>query len=173
MQTPEEVAATLRLKALGWGVRRIAGELGCSHMTVRRYVAAGGWVAYRGRGRPRTLAGREAWVVERFRRHAGNADLVRQELEAEKGIRLTLRTIEREVAQTAVPMTAARSVTASNMADQTLSRLQRLKRLYIVVYGPYSAGPPADRRPDVPHVAREEAAVPAAPIPHRSGGIAV
>jgi hypothetical protein len=52
MQTPEEVAAMLRLKALGWSVRRIAGELGCSHMTVRRYLAAGGWVAYRGRGRP-------------------------------------------------------------------------------------------------------------------------
>ena len=48
MQTPDEVAAMLRLKALGWGVRRIAGELGCSHMTVRRYLAEGGWVAYRG-----------------------------------------------------------------------------------------------------------------------------
>ena len=35
MQTPEEVAAMLRLKALGWGVRRIAGELGCSHMITR------------------------------------------------------------------------------------------------------------------------------------------
>src|SRR6266853_1207376 len=97
MQTPDEVAAMLRLKALGWGVRRIAGELGCSHMTVRRYLAAGGWVAYRGRGRPRTLAGLEDWVAERFRRHAGNADVVRQELEREKGIRLTLRTVEREV----------------------------------------------------------------------------
>jgi transposase len=97
MQTPEEVAAMLRLKALGWGVRRIAGELGCSHMTVRRYLAEGGWVAYRGRGRPRTLAGHEEWVAERFRRHAGNADVVRQELEREKGIRLTLRTVEREV----------------------------------------------------------------------------
>jgi len=30
MQTPDEVAAMLRLKALGWGVRRIAGELGVS-----------------------------------------------------------------------------------------------------------------------------------------------
>ena len=28
MQTPEEVTAMLRLKALGWGVRRIAEELG-------------------------------------------------------------------------------------------------------------------------------------------------
>ena len=43
MQTPDEVAAMLRLKALGWGVRRIAGELGCSHMTVRRYLAEGGY----------------------------------------------------------------------------------------------------------------------------------
>jgi len=68
MQTPEEVAAMLRLKALGWGVRRIAGELGCSHMTVRRYLAEGGWVAYRGRGRRRTLSGLEDWVAERFRR---------------------------------------------------------------------------------------------------------
>jgi transposase len=97
MQTLEEVAAMLRLKALGWGVRRIAGELGCSHMTVRRYLAEGGWVAYRGRGRRRTLSGLEDWVAERFRRHAGNADVVRQELEREKGIRLSLRTIEREV----------------------------------------------------------------------------
>src|SRR5438128_6718614 len=53
MQTPTEVAAMLRLKALGWGVRRIAGELGCSHMTVRRYLSEGGWVAYRGRGAAR------------------------------------------------------------------------------------------------------------------------
>jgi len=37
MRTPDEVAAMLRLKRLGWGVRRIAREFGCSHMTVRRY----------------------------------------------------------------------------------------------------------------------------------------
>ena len=66
-------------------------------MAVRRYLAARGWVGYRGRGRPRTLAGLEDWVAERFRRHAGNADVVRQELEREKGIRLSLRTVEREV----------------------------------------------------------------------------
>ena len=42
MQTPDEVAAMLRLKALGWGIKRIARELGCSHMTVRHYVAQGG-----------------------------------------------------------------------------------------------------------------------------------
>jgi transposase len=98
MQTPDDVAAMLRLKALGWGIRRIAGELGCSHMTVRRYVSAGGWVGYQGRGRPKTLTGYEDWLSERFRRHAGNADVVRQELEAEEGIKVSLRTLERAVA---------------------------------------------------------------------------
>jgi transposase len=97
MQTPDEVSAMLRLKALGWGIRRISRELGCSHMTVRHYVALGGWLPHRGRGRPRKLAGLDDWVAERFRRHAGNADVVRQELLAEKGIKLSLRTIEREV----------------------------------------------------------------------------
>lgn len=98
MQTPDEVAAMLRLKALGWGIKRIAKALGCSHMTVRHYVAQGGWRPYRGRGRPRALAGLEDWLAERFRRHAGNADVVRQELVAEKAITLSLRTIERAVA---------------------------------------------------------------------------
>lgn len=37
----------LWLKSLGWGIRRIARELGCSRMTVRRYVAQGGWASYR------------------------------------------------------------------------------------------------------------------------------
>jgi transposase len=98
MRTPDEVAAMLRLKALGWGIKRIARELGCSHMTVRRYVAEGGYVAYRRRGRPRALAGLDAWLAERLRRHAGNADVVRQELLAERGIGVSLRTVEREVA---------------------------------------------------------------------------
>src|SRR4029450_4969797 len=44
------------------------------------------------------LAGVEAWVAERFRRHGGNADVVRQELLAEKGLRVSLRTVERAVA---------------------------------------------------------------------------
>lgn len=98
MRTPDEVAAMLRLKALGWGIKRIARELGCSHMTVRRYVAEGGYVPYRRRGRPRALAGLEGWLAERLRRHAGNADVVRQELLAERGIGVSLRTVEREVA---------------------------------------------------------------------------
>ena len=80
MRAPDEVAAMVRLRALGWGVRRIAAELGCSHMTVRRYLAEGGWAAYRTPRRAKALDGLEGWLAERFRRHRGNADVVRQEL---------------------------------------------------------------------------------------------
>ena len=97
MRAPDEVAAMVRLKALGWGVRRIAVELGCSHMTVRRYLEAGGWIGYRRPRRATRLAGLEAWLAERFRRHRGNADVVRQELAREHGIAVSLRTVERAV----------------------------------------------------------------------------
>jgi transposase len=88
----------LRLHALGWGVWRIATELGCSHMTVRRYLDAGGWAPAPVPRRPKTLDGLESWLAERFRRHRGNADVVRQDLEREHGVRVSLRTVERAVA---------------------------------------------------------------------------
>ena len=55
MRTPDEVAAMLRLRALGWGERRIAAELGCNRRTVQRYLAAGGWVNYRAPRRVKKL----------------------------------------------------------------------------------------------------------------------
>src|SRR3954464_3602162 len=97
MRAPDEVAAMLRLRALGWGTRRIPAELGCDRETVRRYLAAGGWAPYRAPARPGVLAGHGAWRAERFRRHRGNADVVRQELAAELGITVSLRTVERAV----------------------------------------------------------------------------
>ncbi len=98
MQTPEDVAAMLRLRDLGWGTRRIARALGCSRTTVQRYVSAGEWHGCRCRARPRKLAGETAWLRERLIRHRGNADVVRQDLERERGIQVSLRTLEREVA---------------------------------------------------------------------------
>jgi transposase len=98
MREPDEVAAMVRLRALGWGVRRIAAELGCSHMTVRRYLAAGGWTPYRTPERAAALDGLGEWLAERFRRHRGNADVVRQDLARERGVRVSLRTVERAVA---------------------------------------------------------------------------
>jgi transposase len=95
---PDEVAAMLRLHGLGWGTRRIAAELGCDRETVQRYLAAGGWAPYRTPERPGALAGQRAWLEERFRRHRGNADVVRQELAAERGLAVSLRTVERACA---------------------------------------------------------------------------
>lgn len=98
MKEPDEVSAMLRLKALGWGSRRISAELGCSRTTVRRWLEQGEWRRPAPVSRAKGLDGLEAWVEERFRRHAGNADVVRQELAAEKGVAVSLRTVERAVA---------------------------------------------------------------------------
>jgi transposase len=98
MREPEEVAAMLALHEKGWGSRRIARELGVSRNTVKRYLAEGGWVGYRSPERVSRLAGLEAWLKERFRRHRGNAEVIRQELLAEKQIAVSLRTVERAVA---------------------------------------------------------------------------
>ena len=86
MRTPDEVAAMLRLRALGWGERRIATALGCNRQTVRRYLAAEGWVSHRTPRRAKQLDGLQEWLAERFRRHRGNADVVRQDLAREKGL---------------------------------------------------------------------------------------
>ena len=67
MLTPDEVAAMVQLHKLGWGTKRIAGELGCSRNTVKRYLAAGGWAAIRPPQRKRRLDGLEEWLAQRFR----------------------------------------------------------------------------------------------------------
>ena len=92
MRTPDEVSAMIRLKALGWGSRRIAAELGCGRETVRRWLETGRWRGYRRPGRPKKLDGLETWLQEKFRQHRGNADVVRQDLQREHGIVISLRT---------------------------------------------------------------------------------
>jgi transposase len=96
MLEPDEVTAMLRLRKLGWGSKRLAREFGCSRTTVKRYLGAGGWHPYR-RTCVGKLAGHEAWVRERFFRHRGNADVVRQDLARELGVTVSLRTVERAV----------------------------------------------------------------------------
>ena len=98
MLMPDEVAAMLGLRGLGWGAKRIAAEFGCSRNTVKRYVGLGGWTRCRQPQRTKALDGLAEWLAERFRQHRGNADVVRQELLAEHGIRVSLRTVERAVA---------------------------------------------------------------------------
>ncbi len=98
VETPEAVAAMVRLQELGWGTRRIARELGCSRTTVRHYLVQGEWHGYRRCGRRSKLADETAWLRERLIRHQGNADVVRQDLVREHGIAVSLRTLERAVA---------------------------------------------------------------------------
>ena len=57
----------LRLHALGWGLKRIAREFGCSRNTVRRYVAADGWMAYRHRAGADLLFG---FISQRYERRS-------------------------------------------------------------------------------------------------------
>lgn len=97
MKTPEEVAEMLRLRACGWGLKRIARQLGCSHHTVKDYVAAGGLKPFKSPERPKRLNGLEGWLRERLIRHRGNADVVRQDLLAEKGVTVSRRTLQRAV----------------------------------------------------------------------------
>jgi hypothetical protein len=86
MKAPDDVAAMLRLKSLGWGSKRIGSELGCARNTVRHWLAHGDWRPCASASRSTRLDGLSDWLGERFRRHAGNADVVRQELAREKSI---------------------------------------------------------------------------------------
>ncbi len=97
MQTPEAVAAMRRFYELGWGTRRIAGELGCSRNTVKHHLSQEGWVPYRLPTRRRALGTLEEWLAASFRQHRGNADVVRQELQRVHGLQVSLRTVERAV----------------------------------------------------------------------------
>jgi hypothetical protein len=80
-----------------WGLKRIARQLGCSHHTVKDYVATGGVKPFKPPERRKLLDGLEGWLRERFIRHRGNADVVRQDLLAEKGVAVSRRTLQRAV----------------------------------------------------------------------------
>ncbi len=97
VKTPDDVVEMLRLRACGWGVKRIARYLGDSQHTVRGYVAAGGVKPFKSPERAKRLDGLEGWLRERFIRHRGNADVVRQDLLAEKGVAISRRTPQRAV----------------------------------------------------------------------------
>lgn len=98
MLQPDEVVAMIRLHGLGWGAKRLAHEFGCARNTVRRYLRQGGAAAFRQPARRSALDGLDGWLRERFFRHGGNADVIRQELTTEHGIVLSLRNVERRVA---------------------------------------------------------------------------
>ena len=97
MLQAEEVAAMMRLHELGWGAKRLSKEFGCARNTVRRYLDAGGVVSYSKPVRKTAFDGLDDWLRERFFRHGGNADVIRQELASEHGIVIGLRSVELRV----------------------------------------------------------------------------
>ncbi|MER8524165.1 hypothetical protein NKH56_33545 [Mesorhizobium sp. M1076] len=97
MKMPDDVAEMLRLKACGSGLKRIARQLGRSHHTVKVYVAADGVKPFKSPERPKRLDGLVGRLRERFIRHRGNADVVRQDLLAEKGMAVSQRTLQSAV----------------------------------------------------------------------------
>ena len=98
MHTPEDVAQMLRLKAARTGIKKIASLMVCSKNTVRRYLRADRWLEYKRPRRGAVLDHLGPWLAERSHRHRGNADVVRQDLDREHGIAVSLRTVERAVA---------------------------------------------------------------------------
>jgi transposase len=58
---------------------------------------AGGVVPFKSAKRAKLLDGLEDWLRERFIRHRGNADVVRQDLAAERGLGVSRRTLQRAV----------------------------------------------------------------------------
>lgn len=111
VRTPDDVAVILRLHALGWGSKRIAAEVGCARNTVKRYLAQARWAPAAVPPRPKALDAHAAWVAARFHQHAGNADVVRQDLLKEHGVRVSLRTVERAVAPLRQALAAAARAT--------------------------------------------------------------
>lgn len=97
MILPDEVNEILALKRLGMGSKAIAKKMGISKTTVKRYLRAGGWVDYKAPERPGALDGLGDWLKAAMRKHGNNAEVVRQELEREKGLSVGLRTVERAV----------------------------------------------------------------------------
>ena len=97
MQNASDITEIFCLHRQGWGTKKIAEALRISRNTVRKYLRQGEWKPCRKAPKASRLAGLSDWLRERFRRHSGNADVVRQELEKELGIRVSLRTVERSV----------------------------------------------------------------------------
>jgi len=95
--TPEEVMVMRQLLQRGWSRRRIAAELGISRNTLNRYLTLGQWKPYICANRSGQLDGHRDWLQQQFEQHHSNAEVVRQELWKQKGIEVSLRTVERGV----------------------------------------------------------------------------
>ena len=111
LRTPDDVDRMLQLHALGWGIKRIARELGCAKNTVKKYVDQGDWRPAAPLARVGVLDALQPWLAACFHQHHGNADVVRQALLREHQLTVSLRTVERAVAPLRQALRAAARAT--------------------------------------------------------------
>lgn len=97
MKTPGDVAEMLRLKAYGWGSKRIGWAMGYSHRTVGHCVLVGGAASFKAPKRRKLLDCHQDRLGERFIRHSGGVDVVRQDLLLEGGLQVSRRSLQRAV----------------------------------------------------------------------------
>lgn len=96
MLEPEVVRQVRQLAGHGWGSRRISRELGVARNTIKRYLRGGEAAERQERPRARLLGpALRAEALRLFETEAqGNAVVVR-DLLAERGVRVTGRTVQR------------------------------------------------------------------------------
>lgn len=96
MVEPELIRQARGLRGQGWGLRRIARELGLARNTVRRYLRGGEAAEVQTRPRAWRLDGeRRALAVELFETTAEGNAVVVAELLAQAGVDASVRTVQR------------------------------------------------------------------------------
>ena len=85
-------------EGIGVGLEAHRGGTGMRAQHRAPLADCGRLARVRDASRSKKLDGLSDWIADRFRRHAGNADVVRQELAGEKGLIVSLRTVERATA---------------------------------------------------------------------------
>ena len=94
MMKADTVTAMKALHAQGHSATKIGKLLGCGRNTVLRCLRKDFETPCRAQP-PGVLDAHKDFLLERFLRHDGNADVVHQELKAELGIDVSLRTVQR------------------------------------------------------------------------------
>jgi len=98
MVEPEIVRQIRALSEMRWGTRRIAGELGVSRGTVKRYLRGGDAAEVQTRPQARRLTDEQRMeAVRLFETTAEGNAVVVQQLLAECGVDVHLRTVQRVV----------------------------------------------------------------------------
>ena len=110
MMNFERVTAMKALHAQGHSATKIGKLLGCGRNTVLRHLRKD-FKRPRRAHPPGVLDAHEDVLLARFLRHDGNADVVHQELKAELGIDVSLRTVQRALKPHQERLRAARLLT--------------------------------------------------------------